>query len=276
MKMRNRMVVATVIAALFSAPRIAAAQSGCGVAGYTFSLGLGGSLMGCFTGTITELGEDAGAVSDQFYWAGNFAGRTGPTNAPTVAGTFMFDNGCGSGGLGTFAFCTGPTAKPLVAITNPTGELVLGLRVPDNTYGNGFQWVYSGASSRGDTPLPEGFQAVLLQLTANGVDDPGQFLFGWEDLNSGCTHQIVLNNNRFREEDLGNGVLLNTRLSVCDVLGTGGNSDSDFNDSYMRFSITGTGRPLDVVPEPMTMTLMAFGLVGLAGTSIRRRFIRRK
>ena len=96
-------------------------------------------------------------------------------------------------------------------------------------------------------------------------------MFGWEDLNSGCISRVAAFNNRYAEEQLGNGVLLNSRLADCNVILPGGNSDSDFNDSYMRFNIAGVGTPLSTVPEPMTMSLMAIGLVGMGAASLRRR-----
>lgn len=263
---------AAALVAIAVSPIRAPAQTQCGGAGYTYTLGLGGSLIGCFTGNLTQLGEDAGFISDQYYWAGNFSGVSGVTNAPTTAGTFMFNDDCGSAGNGTFSFCTGAFSKATATIVNNSGEMVLGLRVPDNSYGAGLNWVYSGSSVRNSTPLPAGFQAVLLQLTLGGVDQPGKFLFGWEDMNSGCVARAALNNNRYRTEDLGNGAILDSRLDDCTTILAGGNSDSDFNDSWMQFSIEGVGTPGEnVVPEPVTMTLMAIGLVGMGGASAARR-----
>jgi hypothetical protein len=275
MNIRSYCLGAAALAGFVLAPTGASAQivNPCGLATYSFSLGLGGSLAGCFTGVLTQLGEDAGFVSQQYYWAGNFGTHSGPTNAPSVAGTFMYSDDCGSAGNGTFAFCTGSFVKPPAVIANASGEMVLGLLVPDNTYGTGSNWVYSGARTRNDTPLPAGFQSVLLQLTLNGVDDPGHFLFGWEDLNTGCTNRVSQFNNRYREEDLGNATILDSRLDDCTVELPGGNSDSDFNDSYMQFVISGTGVPTDigVVPEPVTMSLLAMGLVGMGGASLTKR-----
>lgn len=271
MKLRSLFLGSVALLGVAMLPGKAAAQApGCS---YIFTLGLGGSISGCYGATISQLGEDAGFISDQYFWAGTFTGVAGAINAPTTAGTFMFSDDCGSAGSGTFAFCTGSFAKPIVGITSTAGELVLGLLVPDNTNGLGSNWVYSGANNRNGTPLPAGFQAVLMQLTLGGVDQSGQYLFGWEDMNSGCTHRVAVNNNRYRIEDLGNGVMLDDVLGTCDVIVPGGNSDSDFNDSWMRFNIQGVAIPgeNDVVPEPATMTLLASGLVGLSAASARRR-----
>ena len=234
-------------------PQRAQAQACTG--GYTFSLGLGGSLSGCFTGVLTQLGEDAGAISNQYFWAGDFGGEAGPPNAPTVGGTFMFDTACGSTGGGTFAFCTDGFAKPPAVISNSSGELVLGLAVHGQFVWHRFLLgICSGDDTRNAVPPPAGYQDVLLQLTIGGVDDPGQFLFGWEDLNTGCTQRGELNNDRYPEEQLGNGTMLNTTLEDCTVILPGGNSDNDFNDSYMRFDIAGTGTLEEVTPELMTVS----------------------
>lgn len=252
MRFRSYLLGTAAVAGLVLAPARASAQEDpCGTAGYIFSLGLGGNLNGCFTGVLTQLGEDAGYVSDQYYWAGNFGGSAGLNNAPITAGTFMFTDDCGSaGGGGAFAFCTGGFTKPPTTITNLSGEMVLGLHVPDVTAPAGENWVYSGVRTRNGSPEPQGFQAVLLQLTLGGVDVAGSFLFGWEDMNSGCTARVSEFNNRYRTEDLGNGPMLDGRLGDCTVILPGGNSDSDFNDSWMQFVITGTGTPADgVVPE---------------------------
>jgi hypothetical protein len=251
MKLRSVLLGASALVGVLSLPHKLSAQCG-----YTFHLGIGGNIAGCYSALISQLGEDAGAISDQYF---------------SVGGTFMFNNDCGSAGTGTFAFCTGGFTKPVIPINSVAGELVLGLRHPDPAYGPGYYWDYSGLAVRNSIPAPPGFQDVLLQLTFGGVDVEGEFLFGWEDLNTGCTRRNELNNDRYRIEDLGNAAMLNTVLADCDQNALQGNSDDDYNDSYMRFSISGTGTPLEIAPEPVSMSLMAIGLASLGGMSLRRR-----
>jgi len=302
MKIRSMFAGAAVLAAVSLAPTRASAQGAppCFLNTYSAILGLGGSLQGCFQFTLTELGENAGGVADQFYWNGNFVAATGsPNNAPSPAGTLFFNDDCNSTGAvtgpgTTFQFCDGlpghGAVKTTGTITNLLGELVLGLNITQDNLpaggnnGNPY-WIYSGNPLRNAFPTPAGFQAVLMQLTSGGASaaNPGgpgnaidgEFLFAWEDLNSGCTTENIPQ-SFFRIEDIGNAVALDDgALHQCVTFnpnaGPGNaNSDNDFNDSYIRLHIVGT-RLDTVTPEPMTMTLMATGLVGLAGAQIRRR-----
>ena len=47
--------------------------------------------------------------------------------------------------------------------------------------------------------------------------------------------------------------------------------DQDYNDELFQIAIDGGGRITEVIPEPMTMTLLATGLAGMAAASRRRR-----
>jgi hypothetical protein len=283
MKVRSLYFGAAALVAVAIAPSQASAQ--CGTATYAATLGIGGTLSGCFGATIAELGENAGGIASQFYWNGDFTGNTNasPSNAPLVPGTQFFNDDCGSNGTPgfvNFRWCgaTPGTAGPSVSFTNLSGELVFGLNavdqvVPQQNGGNNY-WIYSGAESRNGYPAPQGFQEVLYQLTTNGVVDQGQFLFAWEDINSACIglagsaqHPSLTD---FRTEDLNNAQVLDDPNN-CNSFNPGSTaSDNDFNDSYILLNIAGT-RLDTVTPEPMTMSLMAMGLVGLGGASLRRR-----
>ena len=290
MKIRSILLGTAALAAVTLVPSRVSAQVTCGPATYSASLGLGGFLNGCFNFTLTEVGENAGGIANQFYWnLNNFTAPAGSgVNAPNTPGLGFFNDDCGSSGAvtgpgTTFAFCTdaahGPTS-PNATGGNLTGEFIMGLFITQDLVSNAGSpyWIYSGALSRNAFPAPPGFQAVLMQLTTGGTTaNPGlgtpidgKFLFAWEDLNTGCIVENIPH-SFFRNEDLGSALALDDgSLHTC--AGTTGPSisDSDYNDSYILLQIT--GKRLDTVtPEPMTMTLMATGLVGLAGASIRRR-----
>jgi len=270
---------AALLAAVTFAPAQASAQGQCTTPPTAF-LGIGGYLTGCFSFTLVELGENAGYTSNQYFWASNFGLATGaPNNGAVPPGTQFFNDDCGSSGntgFTNFRFCVGPTYQPSHStgpFTNPGGELVFGLDTPDhgNNPANSDYYVYSGptGTNRNAYPGPDGDQAILFQLESGGVPITGEYLLGWEDINSGC-NSLVGNPQYFDIANIGNAQVLDTQ-NVCNgyVGNVQGPSDSDFNDSYIRISIT--GGTLSTVPEPMTMTLMASGLVGLAGAQFRRR-----
>ncbi len=52
---------------------------------------------------------------------------------------------------------------------------------------------------------------------------------------------------------------------------TTGYSDGDYQDLLIGIYANNGGGPQGFTPEPMTMSLMAMGLVGLGGASLRRR-----
>jgi len=205
------------------------------------------------------------------------------------------DDDCGTaGGLGFsfFAYCSGGTQAPALlagstlpsigtssqSIFNASGEFVIGMLAQDLTTplanGGASYWLYSGTTARNAIPSPSGFQEVMYQLANNGTPIDGEFLFAWEDVNSGCTAVAgsVLHPSLtlFNIQDLGNKQVMNDPNN-CTTFNPGVTpSDNDFNDSYFILNITGT-RLDTVVPEPMTMSLMAFGLVSMGGVSFRRR-----
>jgi len=300
MRRRYQLFGIAALAAVALAPGKAKAQS-CGPVGYVATLGLGGTLTGCFSATLQQLGENATGIGQQYFWAGNFAGSTlsAPSNAPLLAGTQFTGSpatdDCGtSGGFtpASFAYCTGGSQAPILLIDgstapsigttsqtifNAAGEFVIGmfaqdLSLPLANGGNNY-WVYSGNPVRNTYPGPVGFQEVMYQLANNGSPIDGEFLFAWEDINSGCLgvsgsglHPSL---TLFNVQDLGNKAIMDDPNN-CNVLNPGGQSDNDFNDSYIILNITGT-RLDTTVPEPMTMSLMAAGLVSMGGLSLRRR-----
>jgi len=287
MKFRSLIVGSAALAAVSLAPTKAHAvpvgSPPCFANTYSYILGatgsgLGASLQGCFTFTLTELGENAGGVGQQYYWtnANALLGTGAPNNAPTTPGTFFFDDDCGSSGVpgsANFRFCNGVEGpvKTTGSIQNLAGELVIGMLVHDLVTppqnGGADYWIYSGNSARNAYPVPIGYQAVLYQLTSGGVVQDGEFLFAWEDVNTGCLAAAGAgdpSSTTFRMEDLTNKVVLDDPNNCVNQPGV----EPDYNDSYIRLSIV--GNRLDVVPEPMTMTLMATGF-GRAGAQIRRR-----
>jgi hypothetical protein len=277
MKIRSLLFGGAALAAVAFMPSQASAQVGASgtctiLQTYTATLGLGGFLNGCFSYSIRELGEDAYLTSGQSIWDGTFTAPSGSNNS-TLLGQSIFNDDCGSsGGSGNYAFCA-TTPAEAAAGYNPVGlEMVFGLNVPDNTYGAGGYWVYSGAESRNGTPPPAGYQDVMLQVTSGGNPIAGEYLFAWEDLNTGCQGPLTGGDTSIDVSNLSNGPFLESNIAGdCSAnITTGGNSDSDFNDSMILLNITGNLQQT-VTPEPMTMSLMAMGLVGLGGASLRRR-----
>jgi len=281
---------------LFALIGVAAMPSGASAqCFYTPTLGIGGTFTGCMVGTATAIGEDAGYVSS-LYWFNGMPSLTGPLsdptnifvpklNAPSNTATphFMFTDDCGSNGNTVFDYCTGTYTKAPANFsigTSTPSELVFGMAVPDLSYGSGGYWEYSGSpATRNAAPAPPGFQNVVMQVVLNDGVTPvvGQYVVAFEDLNTGCIAEnpaittITL-------AQLANGSYLNSALHDCSAhngngTGNGGNSDADFNDFYIGLSLTGTST--STVPEPVTMSLMAVGLVGLGGAQLRRRHNRK-
>lgn len=260
--MRNRFLIlpAAALAVALATPGEAKAQGPSCVADVT--LGFGGYFSGCYTSfTVHPFFENAGDVSNMYWFAG-LPARDGTTNAPTPTGSFLFDNDCGSSGAnaGTGVFC--PPGPGVVIPWALDAELVFGL----NNLNSG-SWLYSGDDpNRNSPPLPAGVQNWLWQISGGTWD--GWYMFGWEDLNSGCFSALG--------ENVLDGTMLTSQvLGASEVSCTGNNgggiSDDDYNDFYVLINPLFDPPPGDVVPEPMTMSLLATGLLGMGGASLRRR-----
>ena len=280
MKFRSTLITTFAVAGLALAPAKAHASTPIGCVGGpapAFSLGLGGYLSGCWGNlSVTRLYEYAYDVSTM-YWFSNpttaallpvAAGDFGTdANRPNTAmgPTLLFDDNCGSNGVNDGGvFCTNPGGAKTVTWTS-ANELVFGL---DNGQPGVNTWVYTGTNTnRNANPLPGSMQAVLLQVTGI-ADGNSHFLYGWEDRNTGCISKSGSNFIANADLTLAN---LATVLNTCIAANGGGTSDSDYNDFYVLINAETLGTPRDVIPEPMTMTLLATGLVGLGGASLRKR-----
>jgi hypothetical protein len=195
--------------------------------------------------------------------SGPFQNTDANAPATSLGGTFLFDDNCGSNGVNDGGvFCTALTQ--VVTWNNPE-ELVFGL---DNAQSGINTWVYTGTNTnRNANPAPGSMQAVLLQVT--GINDQkSHFLLGWEDRNTGC---ISKTGSNFIDVSQLTQPVLSSVLNTCNGANGGGSSDSDYNDFYVLIDAETLGIPTDTIPEPMTMTLLATGLVGLGGASLRKR-----
>ncbi len=292
MRLSTKFLTAFAVAGLAMTPAKAHALTppGCvggPVAGY--QLGLGGYLTGCWgTLNMTRLYEYAYDNSSMYWFSDPSTAAVLPTttspyntdlNAPstTLGVNYLFNDNCGSNGVNDGGvFCSNSGGPMSITWTN-SQELVFGL---DNSnpesYGGAAgapgMWVYSGTNTnRNATPSPAGMQAVLLQVTGFS-DGNSHFLLGWEDRNSGCLANsgiTSINMSVWTPNTIPTG--LANVLNTCTSANAGGQSDSDFNDFYVLIDASTLGIPTDTVPEPMTMTLLATGLVGLGGASFRKR-----
>ncbi len=167
---------------------------------------------------------------------------------------------CSSIAMLTNELCS-PMSRSIVWGT--TTELVFGLRNPS------LNWIYTGTdANRNSPPLPGGIQNYLWEVTNGGVST-GSYLLGWEDLNSGCATSSTTSLT-VDQSVLSSKAALNDLFATCNDPNAFG-FDNDYNDFYMLITPRDLGTPTDVVPEPMTMSLLATGLIGLGGASVRRR-----
>lgn len=272
--MKNRLLAiagfALAATTLTAAP--AAAQTTACTTEATVQLGLGGFFSGCWGGfQVSRYFENAQDVSNM-WWFNGMPDRNATTaglNAPTSGGTFLFNSECGANGVGSGVFCA---ANSQVIPWGFNNELVFGLQKtglgPDNW------WLYSGRDvSRNTPPDPSGRQNYIWYI--NGGDYNGQYLLGWEDLNSGCTDATSnTGSTTVQGSQVIQGGTLDDLLATCTnsyTRPTTEVSDDDYNDFYVLINPLTPGQVTEIVPEPMTMSLLATGLIGLGGASARRR-----
>lgn len=277
--MKLTLTVAATVLFAASVPTSANAQAlppvDCSQGVGAVQLGFGGYFSNCWAGfTVSRYFENAEDVSNMYWFNGMPTTNTAGTNQPTSAsGTLLFNNDCGSNGNPSLpgAFCT-PMQTTTFAWSG-TGELVFGL----NKYANGNWWLYTGTDASRNTPAaPAGVQNYLWYISGGQYD--GQFLLGWEDLNSGClSANSSTGGNTVSDPGTVNGDNLDQLLASCNTNYPPASierSDDDYNDFYAIINpLSGSelGEVTEVVPEPMTMSLLATGLVGLGGASLRRR-----
>lgn len=277
MKFSTKLLTTFAVAGLALSPTRAHADP---VPCATYQLGIGGYLNGCWGGlSVSRWYEFAGDVSNMYWFtntatAATFPGTGAPfnggANAPntSLGASLLFNDDCNSNGdpsapPGKFCAPNGGAQTQTVTWNN-AAELVFGLHdLGTNT------WMYSGPfQSRNTPPTPGALQEVLMLVT--GYPDANtHFLLGWEDRNTGCFSKLGVDNISWTQVNDAN--YLATVLNACNAANGNGTSDSDYNDFYVLIDAPVLGRPQDVVPEPVTMTLLATGLVGLGGASLRKR-----
>lgn len=274
--------VAAASVALTPAPASAA-----GCSGFSAVLGFGGSLSGCWGDVIVaNLYKNAADVSQMYAFNttnfGVFPGLTGFAGAPNVTAAQLAAaklNGITDAPSNPIAaYINSPTAvADAGGNTVAPAELVFGLNNTTKNY-----WLWSGnVPSRNTWVPPNGIQNILLQVTGPitlngnpfGAGDP-VYLLGWEDLNGGCLSSGISSmapGNQIAWSSIappGGNAVLDQDFTSCSPSGS---SDNDFNDFYVLIDVRNPGNNTSITPEPMTMSLLAVGLVAMGGASIRRR-----
>ena len=265
--------------ALTPAPASATAPGSCG---FSAVLGFGGSLSGCWGDVIVaSLWKSAADVSQLYSFVG-FPGLTGFAGAPNLTAlqtaTHLLPGISDAPALPITSYLISPTAVADAGGNAISNELVFAIKNLTKGY-----WLWSGSNpARNAWPPPLGIQNVLLSVTGPvtlngnpfGAGDP-IFLLGWEDLNGGCTKGGISSlapGNQVAWSAIappGGGSVLNGNfVTGCTPSGA---SDNDFNDFYVLLDVRNPGNNTSITPEPVTMSMLALGLIAMGGASIRRR-----
>lgn len=275
MRYRSFLFGAVAAASVALTPAPAAAQCP------TFSavLGFGGSLSGCWGDVVVAaLYKNAADVSQMYSFSGGFPGLMVNTYNGTPASPGNFLTGINNApAVPIAAFINSPTAVASVGSNLVTpSELVFGLNNISKNY-----WLWSGSDPVRNTWVPpNGIQNILLQVTG-GVTLNGNpfgtsgsvYLLGWEDLNGGCSIANMASGNTIAWGQIdptlpGSGANLSQNYTNCTPSGA---SDNDFNDFYVLLDVRNPGGSTEITPEPMTMSLLATGLLAMGGAQLRRR-----
>lgn len=299
MRFRSLLIGAAAVAGVSLAPAPAHAVSGPPAGpclGLSAQLGLGGylsSTLGCWPTILAQ-----GFYKNAYDWSTlsvfNNTESVGNPGLPGGPETLLGNNlngfatvPCGgffSGGCGNNGYILGSNATMPSFTPTGTGELVFDLfnqSAPDSYHG------YSGNNARNTTPAPPGLQEILVlvnnytggttgagsgyQTLGSGGSDQ-YFLLAWEDINDGCNGGFLAGRQSVdwsQIQPYTNGGTLDNGFTVFGCTPTG--ADNDFNDFFVLLDVQGGGVTTSITPEPMTMSLMAFGLVAMGGASLRRR-----
>lgn len=249
----------------------------------TAFLGLGGSISGCWGAiTVQVFYKHALDYSTLGYFPVTGSPLVGP-GTPTGLNNGNSGIPFGSpGAVGPQGYITaGPQTALIAPNTGASGELVFALTNLSEGWTN-----YSGALGRNNNPPPDDIANLLVNVTGytgagtgyTSIGTPSTdqyFLLAWEDLNDNCIGPYgggVTSVAWSAIQPLGGATNLNDNFKPGCTYSGPKTFDSDYNDFYLLLDVQGGGVILQTVtPEPVTMSLLGFGLVAMGGASLRRR-----